>query len=199
MRGFVSRRGEFVAELDQTERTIISRVVADTSALLGVPLRLGGPDALPDPDSWARMSWSAEDVEAPTDPALARLLPVASTQDDGVAEEFRRLTDGDLRSAKTTRLRMVWDELRRPGEKLHVPKEHALDWAAALTDIRLVLAERLEIRDDDDAEAVYASTLDAEAEDDDVRSALAMLYSALTWLQESLLQVMLPTLEGPSA
>jgi hypothetical protein len=198
MRAFSFRRGEYVAELDAHERTIISRVIADTSQLLGVPL--GHLDEASGPEEASSavghsMSWSADDVSEPADPALARLLPSASKEDDGVADEFRRLTEADLRSAKAARLRMVFDELRRPGTKIHVPTERAMDWAAALTDVRLVLAERLEIRTDSDAEDVYRlSTTGAETGEDEIREALALLYSALTWLQESLLQVMLPTL-----
>ncbi|TDE97667.1 DUF2017 domain-containing protein [Occultella glacieicola] len=201
MRAFSMRRGEFVAELDAHERTIISRVIADTSDLLGVPLgRLeASRNDEAGPAVGHSMTWSTDEVSEPADPALARLLPSASTEDDGVADEFRRLTEADLRSAKTARLRMVFDELRRPGTKIHVPRERAMDWAAALTDVRLVLAERLGIRTDSDAEDVYElSTLGGDGVDtaeDEIRAALALLYSALTWLQESLLQVMLPTLE----
>ncbi|MBZ2196261.1 DUF2017 domain-containing protein [Occultella gossypii] len=198
MRAFSFRRGEYLAELDPHERTIISRVIADTSQLLGVPLgRLDEASELEEASSAVgpSMTWSADDVSEPADPALARLLPSASKEDDGVADEFRRLTEADLRSAKAARLRMVFDELRRPGTKIHVPTERAMDWAAALTDVRLVLAERLGIRTDSDAEDVYRlSTMGAEADEDEIREALALLYSALTWLQESLLQVMLPTL-----
>lgn len=194
MKGFAHKRGMYVAQLDRTERTILSRVVADTALLLGTRLDLELPAAEADP--LASLDWSADEIAEPTDPALARLLPAAS-EDDGVAGEFRRLTETDLRAAKVDRLRMVWGALLAPGEKLEVAPEKAMDWAAALTDVRLVIAERLEIQTDDDAEAVYeaANRRRRPGEQvDEVRAALASLYMALTWLQESLLSVMVRSL-----
>lgn len=196
MKGFTRKRGMYVAQLDRTERTILSRVVADTALLLGTRLDVELPAGEMDP--LAGLAWSADGVAEPTDPALARLLPSAS-EDDDVAAEFRRLTEGDLRAAKVDRLRTVWGALLAPGERLEVAPERAMDWAAALTDVRLVLAERLGVVTDDDAEAVYEAATrrrppGSGIEEDEVRSALASLYMALTWLQESLLAVMLKEL-----
>lgn len=198
MRGFVRRRGRYVAELDATERAILGGVVADVISLLGESVE---SPAEPDADASAPRR-SAEDVLAdlseevpePTDPALARLFPAASTDDDEIAGEFRRLTQGDLHTEKVDRLRMVWSALRSPGTKIIVEPDRAMDWAAALTDVRLVLSERLGIRNDSDAEDIYALSAAAGADGDEVQLALASVYSALTWLQESLVQVMLPTL-----
>ncbi|SED75435.1 DUF2017 domain-containing protein [Ruania alba] len=205
MRGFSRRRGAFVAEISGDERTILARVVADTSELLGVPLGplADAPDDGPHPgnqvtDPLAGLAWSADGLLTPADPALARLLPDASVTDDEVSAEFRRLTEAELRQAKTARLRMVWTALQTPGTQVRVPPEHAMEWASALNDVRLVVAERLGIRTEADAEelhrAVFRSTKRG-SEQDEVREALGMLYSALSWLQESLLQVMLPTLD----
>jgi hypothetical protein len=194
VKGFARKRGMYVAHLDRTERTILSRVVADTALLLGTRLDVELPAGAESP--LASLDWSTDGVAEPTDPALARLLPSAS-EDDGVAAEFRRLTDNDLRAAKVDRLRMVWGALLAPGERLEVAPERAMDWAAALTDVRLVIAERLDIQTDDDAEAVYeaASRRRRPGEDvDEMRAALSSLYMALTWLQESLLSVMMRAL-----
>jgi hypothetical protein len=192
VKGFSRKRGVYVASLDRAERTILSRVVADTALLLGVRLDAERPAG--DEDPLAAHAWSAEGIEQPSDPALARLLPSAS-EDDGVASEFRRLTEGDLRAQKVERLRLVWGALLAPGEKIEVRPERAMDWAAALTDVRLVLAERLDIQTDEDAEAVYRAAHRRRAGDvDDVRAALGSLYVVLTWLQESLMSVMLKSL-----
>lgn len=254
MRGFVRRRGRYIAELDATERSILARVVADTAMLLGdSPPDDGGtaaddggpgpdaggtgpdeggtaPDGGPaagggaagDADIWPgeghgparsaphgtgadresledQLSRLGKDVPEPTDPALARLLPAASRDDDELAAEFRRLTQEELRNDKIGRLRMVWAALRAPGTKLTIDPDRAMDWAAALTDVRLVLSERLDIRTDSDAEEVYALAgaprTGQDSQEDDLRMAMASVYSAFTWLQESLVQVMLPTLE----
>lgn len=194
MRGFTRKRGLYVAHLDRTERTILSRVVADTALLLGTRLDVERPEGEDDP--LAGLAWSVDGVAEPDDPALARLLPNAS-EDDEVAAEFRRLTEGDLRAAKVERLRMVWGALLAPGERLEVQPERAMDWAAALTDVRLVLAERLGVMTDEDAEKVYQEASAPRrpgSEEDEVRAALASLYMALTWLQESLMTVMLKAL-----
>lgn len=194
MKGFARKRGVYVAHLDRTERVILSRVVADTALLLGTRLDVELPAGEEDP--LASLAWSADGVAEPADPALARLLPNAA-EDDDVAAEFRRLTESDLRAAKVDRLRMVWGALLAPGERLEVQPERAMDWAAALTDVRLVLAERLGVVTEEDAEAVYeaaTSRRQPSTEEDEVRSALSSLYMALTWLQESLLSVMLRAL-----
>lgn len=161
-----------------------------------------GPDAdqSPEPgtpqDPLQAMSWPAEGVSAPTDPALARLLPDASEDDDDLNAEFRRLTETDLRRTKVARLRTVWATLRRGEGQLRIPVQDGMDWAAALNDVRLVLSERLEITTEAEAEAIQQRAAGAVADsEDEVRQALGMVYSALSWLQESLLQVMLPTLE----
>jgi hypothetical protein len=190
VRGFARKRGLYVAHLDRTERTILARVVTDVALLLGARLDEERPPA--DADPLAALAWSTEAVAEPDDPALARLLPSGSEQED-VADEFRRLTQSDLRTAKVERLRMVRGALLAPGEKLEVAPERAMEWAAALTDIRLVLAERLGVVDDEDAERVHreATTRPRPGEErDELRAAMASLYTALTWLQESLLSVM---------
>ncbi|UFU05405.1 DUF2017 domain-containing protein [Ruania halotolerans] len=205
VRGFTRRRGAFVAEISGDERTILARVVADTSELLGV--RLGpleeAPDGVSRPgdpatDPLAGLAWSADGLLTPADPALARLLPDASVTDDEVSAEFRRLTEAELRQTKTARLRMVWMALQAPGSEVRVAPEHAMEWAGALNDVRLVVAERLDIRTEEDAEELHRAALRRStggSDQDEVREALGMLYSALSWLQESLLQVMLPTLD----
>lgn len=234
MRGFVPISRHYVADLDEVERVILARVVADTADLLGTHLADGAPqDAAPDavlaaPDAVIgpdALTWPDAHAEEPTDPALARLLPSAS-QDREVAHEFRRLTESDLRRRKVANLRLVWTGLRGPAGPLAVAREAAPAWAAGLTDVRLVLASRLGIETDDDAERLYdiaagavdARGNDADVDDDDlddvdvhdedvhdeddddldaeVRAALAALYAALTWLSESLIQAMLDDLPG---
>lgn len=189
MRGFRRKRGRYVAAMDRTERTILSRVVADTALLLGTRLDV---ETEPDDDPLAALAWSADDVAEPADPAVARLLPAAS-EDEEIAAEFRRLTEADLRAVKVERLRMVWGALIAPGDRIEVAPQRAMDWAGALNDVRLVLAERLEIVTEADAEAVYEAA-HRPGEDDEMQRALASLYMLLTWLQESLMTAMLKAL-----
>jgi hypothetical protein len=204
VRGFVPVGGHYVASLDRIERRILASAVADTAELLGV--RLPAP-AAPEPgpaDPLGEVTWTAAASMVPSDPALARLLPPASRDDDELAAEFRRLTEGDLRHGKVENLRIVWSGLRGPAGSLLVPRAAAPRWAAALSDVRLVLATRLDIETDEDAEAVHDLAMRDDdppsgsrrdrtetTEAEELREAMATLYVALTWLQESLVSAML--------
>ncbi len=63
-------------------------------------------------------------------------------------------------------------------------------FTAALTDVRLVLADRLGIETDEDAEALH----DLEGDPADPGVWLAMVYDFTTWVQESLTEVLLDAL-----
>lgn len=195
MRAFRRQRGRFVAGLDAGERAVVASVVADVAELLGAGRfedRRGDDASAPaGPGGWTLRT---APVPPPQDPAVRRLLPDASRDDPEVAGEFRRLTEDDLRARKIARLRDLWTSLvdGEPGWPEHalvVAPQDADDVAAALTDLRLVLGERLELRTDADSEALYDAPV-SEPEDD-VRAYLASVYGALSWLQESLLAVML--------
>ncbi|MBN8882370.1 uncharacterized protein DUF2017 [Salana multivorans] len=203
MRAFRRSRDGYTARLDATERTIVARTVADVAALLGFPV--DGPE----PASWRHpadpradggpavgsLDTHDDDALPPQDPALMRLLPPAS-EDQEIAGELRRLSEASVRTAKAQRLHAVWHALRAPGEKLVVPLDRAMEWAGALTDVRLVLAERLGIEDEEDAARLDRVAL---AGPDEVSRALATLYLALSWLQESLLEAMLRDLPDTGA
>jgi hypothetical protein len=205
MRGFRRVRGAYVAELEPQEREVVASVVADVAELLGAGrfedrdpsagdvTGPGDPLGLRLTDQW---------VAPPQDAAVRRLLPDASRDDPAVAAEFRRLTEDDLRRVKVERLAALWHQLTAPaargsGDTLTVPPETAPDLAATLTDLRLVLAERLGLVDDEASEALYDG-LEVDSDDEDpathARHYLGSVYAALSWLQESLLAVMLADL-----
>lgn len=214
MRSFEPRGDVAVAELDEEERMVIGRIVADVGLLLGG--EQFGMDSPIDRDAgygttghreadeiFRHLHSLEESLAEPDDPAVLRLLPSASRDDREVADEFRRLTEGDLRDLKVDRLRQMWEALSLDGPEWEVPLEDAMSTAAALTDIRLVLASRLRIDTDEDAERLHTeielasqvlSADDGLADDtgelsvDPERIWLGMLYQALTWLQESLIQ-----------
>ncbi|WP_136520546.1 MULTISPECIES: DUF2017 family protein [Cellulomonas] len=201
MRAFRRQKGRYVARLDAGERAVVASVVADVAELLGAgrfedgPPPAAGPGAAPG-DATPGGPWSVRTapLPPPDDPAVRRLLPDASRDDPEVAAEFRRLTEDDLRARKVARLRSLWTALVHgepgwPEDALVVAPTSADDVAATLTDLRLVLADRLDLRTDADSEALYDGL--ATAPEDDVRTYLASVYGALSWLQESLLAVML--------
>lgn len=211
MRGFRLERGAFVAELDEGERAALAAVVSDVAALLG-PTGTDAPDAHHEDGAvatsgpFAGLHLRTSDIEAPTDAAIHRLLPDASRDDPAVSAEFRRLTEDDLRSAKTAGLVAFREALEDdpedgwPDGALVVPPERAAALAATLTDVRLVLAERLGLRDDDDSDALYDELESEEPADDDelgaMRRYVGSIYAALSWLQESLLAALLEDLDS---
>lgn len=201
MHAFRPSRTGYRARMDATERAIIARTVADVAELLGTPVGGEQPDQADDGDAhlpamdWGSLGIGEEDADdgaarLPQDPALARLLPQAS-EDAEIAGELRRLTETSIREAKGERLRQVWWDLQNPSGRIDIPTDRAMAWAGALTDVRLVLGQRLGIEDAEGAAAIEEL---AQHAPDEVTRALATLYIALSWLQESLMEAMLSDL-----
>lgn len=204
MRGFEADGESAVAILDDEERLVVARIVADVALLLGAEaFGLDHPSEsaasiMDVDDPFLHLRGLEESIREPSDPAILRLLPNAAPADREVAEEFRRLTDGELRDTKIRRLRAIWEQLSRDTDEWVVRSDEALATAAALTDVRLVLASRLGLVTDDDADRLHQEIDLAahalETDDDEVlpidheRVWLGMLYQALTWLQESLVE-----------
>ncbi|MCM3696783.1 DUF2017 family protein [Microbacterium oleivorans] len=102
------------------------------------------------------------------DPALRRLLPDAYRDDDAAAAEFRRLTQDDLLERRLTDAGVVRASLRRNGRDLdpaeldraqaedalvvELTAEVAGAWLRTLAALRLVLAERLGVTEEDQGE-----------------------------------------------
>ncbi|GAA4288900.1 DUF2017 domain-containing protein [Georgenia daeguensis] len=212
MHAFLPVPGGYASRLDDVERTILARLVRDTAELLGTRFddaatgpTPGGHEAGDDAVLAALDFEPASDraPDAPSDPALARLLPPMSHDDPALSSELRALTEGSLRAGKVSRLEVVWRELAAPAVRpgaVVVRAGQEGRWLAALTDVRLVLASRLGISDEADAERVYDRAQGegpaAEDEADEVTDALATMYAALTWWQESLLEAMSRTRRG---
>lgn len=132
--------------------------------------------------------------QGPPDPALERLLPTAHRDDPALAAEFRRLTEHGLRERKTANLATAIAALLAPdrgrgGDKVRLDQAQAQAMVVALTDVRLLLGERLGLRTDDDADALQ-DRLEA-ASEDDPQLYLAAYYDFMTWLQESLTQALM--------
>ncbi|GII99544.1 uncharacterized protein DUF2017 [Sediminihabitans luteus] len=199
----------YVAELDATERIVLAQVVGDVAQMLesalpdpqdvvddaGTPVEEGAGVPLEDLPPHGT---SPDAVRPPDDPALARLLPDASRDDPEVSAEFRRLTQADVaerKSAGLVRLAhlLLADEpaVGEPSPLAVAPGE-ARAVAAALTDVRLVLASRLGVETDEQAEALHAEA--AQGSDAGARGFLVGVFLALGWLQETLLELMLADL-----
>ncbi|WP_241961082.1 DUF2017 family protein [Salinibacterium hongtaonis] len=89
---------------------------------------------------------------SPSDPAVLRLLPDAYADDAEAASEFRRFTEADLAARKASNAQTVVETLESTGDdgRIRVEASQAIAWLKTLTDIRLVLAVRLDIDSEDD-------------------------------------------------
>lgn len=186
MRGFQPVDGGYEAVLDDMEREVLVRAATDI----------------------ARMLTPAATGETPQDSAIARLVPDAS-DDDEVASEFRRLTQDDIAGGKAAGLvrfaELIGQSSGQGTAPCVVMHEDARAVATALTDIRLVLADRLDLASDDEVEALHdeleAAVMQEEhgtepedAPDGGVRRFLAGVFVTVGWLQESLVEAMLQEL-----
>lgn len=188
-------RGGATVHLGPGERAVVLDVVEEVAELLAGRASGAGEPAGPGEHPLDAVRLSTDPLRPPRDPALHRLLPDGSRDDPVVAEEFRRLSEDDVRTTKLDNLALLRAALRQgPGARVAAAQAPAL--AAALTDLRLVLAERLGIRTDADTEALVtlfdddAGTADG-ADDAEVSHRFrATVYTVLGMLQESLVEVL---------
>ncbi len=210
-RGF-KRRGEvFVAKLDGVERGLVVGLMEQVHGMV-VPAQRGPGDKGDQFDQIVAgiggmglgVSLSGEDQDpapstsASDDPALRRLFPSANREDDQAAAEFRRLTEHGLRSRKADNLAAAIGALTAPPDldsgpgsgtrRVELDREQAVALVVALTDVRLVLGERLGLRTDDDMAALEEQVAGLGPED--ATAYAVAVYDFLTWLQETLAEAL---------
>jgi len=119
------------------------------------------------------------------DPALDRLLPTAYPEDETSANEFARYTRESLVDGKRQAAQSVRDATATDRDsgivEIELDQAQAWDWLTFLTDLRLILAERVGLVDEeaDDAD---------EQRDDYLRAA----YEWAGIVQGSMLEVLDP-------
>lgn len=197
------RAASYVARLDPLERATVAGLMDQVHDLLEPPPPTTvGPGSEGQVDEFAAIvaglgmgvTVAAEDQSdlvasgAGRDPALDRLLPTANRQDDEAAAEFRRLTETGLRQRKAAGLALA-ASLLRAEDKVVLDEASARAFLTALTDVRLVLGERMGLRTDDDLEALEAAA--GELDPDDPLGYALAVYDFLTWFQETLASAML--------
>ncbi|MER5761659.1 DUF2017 domain-containing protein [Streptomyces sp. NPDC002082] len=187
--------------LDEIEISILRSLAVQLLELIGP----GEPEPDPDADPLAALFASDGPTEPPSDPALARLFPDAyggpGAGPDADAEElrahsaeFRRFTENDLRTRKREDALAVvrsLDGLSPAGDGaavLEVGGELRLRWLGALNDLRLTIAARLDITEDDESAVLFRLP------DDDPRKPMVMAYLWLGGLQETLVETLSDTL-----
>lgn len=185
MHRFKKRSGVISTDLSAEEVRLLQSLTAELISLLG-DQENGSTDPTPTDDPFA--AWAAElgddgPVAEPTDPVLKRLLPDAYPHDAKASAEFRRLTDRSLRHKKTTDAEVVLGHLAATMEgsrPLHIPADEVGAWLRTLTSLRLAVAGRLGITDNDAAEEIAA------IDEDDPRAFMASVYDWLGFAQETL-------------
>lgn len=191
--GFRSTPHGMSARLDQQERGLLRRLFEDVISMLE-------PEDLDDPaddvsaDPLEALLGLTDDAQVPRDPAVLRLLPDASS-DEQRSQEFRRYTERSLREDKVGALRrsaMIVEH-----EPVLLEGAAVQDFSRALNDVRLVLATRLEIDSEDDARRVEKIASRASVRKiDDPQTYMAVVYGFVSWLQNSLVEAMLLDLPG---
>jgi hypothetical protein len=136
-------------------------------------------------------------VDPPDDPVLARLLPTAYREDEDAAAEFRRYTESDLRDGKAATAATMIDTLEEAGlpddvgvgsavvVDLELDGEQTMAWLKGFNDLRLALAVRLGVEEDEEAHRALETL-----PEDDPRSHLFAIYDWLGFLQETLVRAL---------
>ncbi|MET9322894.1 DUF2017 domain-containing protein [Streptomyces sp. NPDC003038] len=184
--------------LDEIEISILRSLAVQLLELIGP----GAPEAAEDADPLAAL-FAEGPSEPPSDPALARLFPDAYGAPDGAGDtgvdpdelkarsaEFRRFTENDLRTRKREDALAVvrsldgLDPADGGAAVLELTGEQPLRWLGALNDLRLTIAARLDITEDDESAVLFRLP------DDDPRKPMVMAYLWLGGLQESLIETL---------
>jgi hypothetical protein len=185
------RRGGITATFEAGEAHLLASLSGQVMELLRD--RNGADESTADPLA-AQLGMGGPSLP-PEDPVLKRLLPDAYRDDEEGAGEFRRFTERSLTSTKVANAEAVLASLKEAGlddaafdeegAEAPDPLEVELDaaavqaWLRTLTDIRLSLAVRLGIDDDQDAMLLARS-------EDEAVVAMTELYDWLGYVQETL-------------
>ncbi len=168
-----------LATPDEVEAGLLRRLAEDLLALLGEDSGAASDDPLE-----ALLGTGGRDAALSDDPALARLLPDAYSDDDPEAsKEFRRYTEGDLRATKRAHASTVLATLASGAGSLELDRDEADAWLGCLNDLRLVLGSRLEVTEDTDPD---------DLPEDDPRGQALAVYGWLGWVQDALLSCLTP-------
>ncbi len=192
MRAFRRDGAELVTVIEAHERMLLESLVEQYIELLG-----GQESGFPPGDPLAALAHelTAESTMDHSDPVIQRLFPDAYPDDPGANAEFQRYAQQGQRQERVAAATRVLADLDLPdvedmfadpmtSEELRIPDAHADDWLRTLNGLRLTLAVRLGIEDDQAHEELAALPMD------DPRLQLAMLYDWFGLVLESLLEVL---------
>ncbi|MDO5729260.1 MAG: DUF2017 family protein [Actinomycetaceae bacterium] len=184
--GFERCEFGYVARLDRELSLILQQLLGETITVL---------DAPDDSTILSSIVTEEEFREEPDDPVLRMLLPPMS-DDPLEAESLRALTEDSLRTEKSARLQMILCVLRDhvAGEidQIAIDNGQEWEWLRGLNDLRLVLAQRLNVGSEEWDElaqrAEHLLTVACADETASVEEAIAIIYHIVSWWQDSLLR-----------
>jgi hypothetical protein len=186
-------RARFVAVLDPPEASVLRGLVGQVDDMLS-----GRADASPSDELSALTGIRTGPSTAPDDPVLARLLPDFHRPDadpdhdgegggfdgsDGVAlaAALRSVREPELIEAKRDAIATVLASLPTGGGRVELTVPQAEAWLTAVNDVRLALGTALEVSED----------MPEQLPPDDPRTDHLPVYHWLTWLQDSLVTVLM--------
>ncbi|GAA3570211.1 DUF2017 domain-containing protein [Microlunatus spumicola] len=187
MKKFARRRGVLTAALSPYEVELLTSLVRQVVDLVsdGEPEGFATPDPSADPFEAlaADLQVDPDAPEVSDDPVLRRLFPNAYPHDADASSDFRRFTERGLRTTKVTDAQVVLEDLAATEEgrvDLRVRPDHVEAWLRTLTGVRLAVATRLGITDNESAEELAA------LDESDPRSFMVSVYDWLGFAQETM-------------
>ncbi|SEM26027.1 oxidative stress transcriptional regulator AosR [Rhodococcus maanshanensis] len=175
------------SEMDAREASVLRSLVSSVLSLLE-----DRAAAAPQDDLAELTGLRTGNSDAPTDATLARLLPNfyrAEADREGTAAQganmnaaLRSLHEPEIIDAKLAAGSVILQTVPPEGGKVSLTPEQADAWLAGLNDVRLALGTTI---------GIDADTPD-ELEPDDPRAPHLDVYHWLTWMQDSLVQVLVP-------
>jgi hypothetical protein len=188
-------RARYVAVLDPPEASVLRGLVGQVDEMLS-----GRADASPSDELSALTGIRTGLSTPPEDPVLARLLPdfhrpdadpdrspAGGTPGGGTADgaalaaALRSVREPELIEAKRDAIATLLTSLPTGGGRVELTAPQAEAWLTAVNDVRLALGTALEVSED----------MPEQLPPDDPRSDHMPVYHWLTWLQDSLVTVLL--------
>jgi hypothetical protein len=183
------RRGGITATFEPGEAHLLASLSGQVVELLRD--RNGADES--DADPLASQLGLGGSSQPPEDPVLQRLLPSAYRNDEEDSGEFRRFTERSLTSAKVHHAEALIGSLIDGGLtfgaaaedetsviEVELDADEVQSWLRALTDVRLSLAVRLGIENEEDILLVAQS-------EDEAIAAMSEIYDWLGYVQETLI------------
>ena len=143
-----TRRGDFAVRIPAAERGLLREVPAELRRLL-------------------------TEGDPASDPALQRLFPPASLEDEELRAEFERLTRDELLAGRLA----AAETMARTAQADRLTEDELLAWLGTVNDVRLVLGTRLDVTE--------GTTVEDFAGDDE-RLRMFAVYAYLTFLEEQM-------------